>query len=297
MDVPATQPASFRCGRPARGPADADPRERGHTGGCGKLGLGECYRPARAGEKSKMNYGRIGGSGALLGLGLVALPARGQPTARFPDPAPATAPTPAPKPARKPTSPPTNESWARRAARLGVERAERRLRQGDTALAVREYTEALRMDPSFGAAYLGLGSVRELLRDWREADRVYSAATRFPDSKAEALARRSAVRRALGRDDEAFSDLESAVSETPQRRWLRTLGDWYVERRAWPAALNAWRRLLALAEREGSSDRDEARLRVRALSVLAAESDPVLYGEDHPSWVRRSLAAIARRVP
>ncbi len=232
-------------------------------------------------------------------MSFIARAAIAQPTARFPDPTREKPAAPAPKPPPPPPrpSPPANESWARRAARLGVERAERRLRQGEPALAVREYTDALQMDPSFGPAYLGLGAVRELLRDFREADRVYSAATRFPDSKAEALARRSAVRRALGRHEEAFTDLESAVSEAPQRKWLRTLGDWYVERRAWPAALNAWRRFLSLAEREGSSDRDEARLRVQALSVLAAESDPVLNGEDHPSWVRRSLASIARRVP
>jgi tetratricopeptide (TPR) repeat protein len=158
-----------------------------------------------------------------------------------------------------------------------------------------DYNDAVRMDPSFGAAYIGLGSVRELLRDWQEADRVYSIAARLPDSKAEALARRSNVRRALGRDKDAFLDLEAAVSESPNRRWLRILGDWYVERRAWLAALTVWRRFLAEAEREGSSDRDEARLRVRALAVLAGETDPVLSGSDHPSWIRRSLAHIAAR--
>lgn len=192
-------------------------------------------------------------------------------------------------------SPAPNESWARRAARNQIERAEGRLRQGDTSLALVDYNDAVRMDPSFGAAYLGLGSVRELLRDWQEADRVYSIAVRLPDSKAEALARRSNVRRALGRDKDAFLDLETAVSESPDRRWLRILGDWYVERRAWLAALTAWRRFLAEAEREGSSDRDEARLRVRALAVLAGETDPVLSGGDHPSWIRRSLAHIAGR--
>lgn len=230
--------------------------------------------------------------------------AEAQSTARFPDAKP---PAPTPKSPTLPVAPPStvapqpakpivaNETWARRAARNQIERAEARLRRGDTSLALVDYNEAVRMDPTFGAAYLGLGAVRELLRDWNEADRVYSIAARLPDSKAEALARRSGVRRALGRDADAFQDLEAAVSESPNRRWLRNLGDWYVERRAWLAALTVWRRFLAEAEREGSSDRDEARLRVKALAVLAGETDPVLGGSDHPSWVRRSMAHVASR--
>lgn len=226
-----------------------------------------------------------------------------QSTARFPDPTPApvkstpapTKPAVAPQPAPSRPAPAPNETWARRAARSQIERAEARLRQGDTSLALVDYNDAVRMDPTLGAAYLGLGAVRELMRDWQEAERVYSIAARLPDSKAEALARRSGVRRALGRDQDAFLDLEAAVSESPNRRWLRSLGDWYVERRAWLAALTAWRRFLAESEREGSNDRDEARLRVRALAVLAGETDPVLSGKDHPSWIRRSLAQIAER--
>jgi tetratricopeptide (TPR) repeat protein len=244
-----------------------------------------------------MRRGRIT---ACFGLAfcLTSAGAGAQPTARFPEPAAApakVAPSPVVPSTPATVAPKPSESWARRAARHQIERAESRLRQGDTSLALVEYNDAVRMDPSFGAAYLGLGAVRELIGDWREAERVYTIATRLFDSKAEALAKRAQVRRTLGRDEEAFRDLEAAVSETADRRWLRVLGDWYVERRAWPAALVTWRRYLAEAEREGGSDRSEASLRVRALSVLAAEADPVLSGRDHPSWVRRSLAQIAER--
>ncbi|MFO0569075.1 MAG: hypothetical protein U0263_25675 [Polyangiaceae bacterium] len=47
---------------------------------------------------------------------------------------------------------------------------------------------------------------------------------------------------------EAFRDPESSVELEPTRQRLERLVEWYVERRAWPAALVASRRLLALLD-------------------------------------------------
>jgi tetratricopeptide (TPR) repeat protein len=234
-----------------------------------------------------------------IALSLGVIPAAAEPTARFGDvparPTPKAAPAPQP-PAdgvREPRRA-AREPWGRSSARELVRRAEAHAVRGDPAVALTEYNEALRFDPSYGPAYLGLAGLREALRDLAEAERVYDAAARLPDSRADALAGRARVRRALGRDDDAFRDLEISVELVPQRERLRTLADWYVERRAWPAALGAWRRLLSLLEAEESVDRQEARLRVQALTVLASESDPV-QAPPSRSWVRRSMASMAKR--
>jgi tetratricopeptide (TPR) repeat protein len=218
-----------------------------------------------------------------------AVAAQAQPTARFDDPARPAAPTAAPRPA------PVQEPWARSAARTLVERAERYERRGDTLDALRVYNDAIRMDPSHGPAYLGLGRLRHALRDLDEADRLYSAAARLPQSAAEALERRARVRRDQGRLEEAVADLRASIDADPSARERhKTLAAWYVERKAWPAALGVWRRLAAELEASGPSDElRQARIQVRALSLLAGEADPVQGGRGHPSWVRRSIARIA----
>src|SRR5262249_41928699 len=43
-------------------------------------------------------------------------------------------------------------------------------------LAIRRYSEALSIDPTYGDAYLGLGALRLRRGDAREAERVYSVA-------------------------------------------------------------------------------------------------------------------------
>ncbi|MBK7586368.1 MAG: hypothetical protein IPI67_40045 [Myxococcales bacterium] len=229
----------------------------------------------------------------LAALLFLAGAARAEPTARFPDPGQArAAPPPAPAELRKPA----NEPWGRSTAREHLRRASEHLRRGDTALALGELNEATRMDPSFGEAYLELGRVRELSRDFAEADRVYAAAARIPSARADALFGQARVARVLGRHADAFRALEGAVELAPERKRVQLLAEWYVERRAWPAALVAWRRVLSLLDDEQGPERDVARLRVRALVVLAAEADPVVAGASHHgSWVRRSLAQIGKK--
>jgi tetratricopeptide (TPR) repeat protein len=224
---------------------------------------------------------------SLLGC-LVLLPAtaRAEATARFDD---------VPKPRPQLDARAAGEPWARRAARTLVDRAEQLEQRGDTADAMRVYNEAIRMDPSYGRAYLALGKVRHSLRDFPEAERLYSAAARLPESAAEALERRALLERDRGNERGAFDDLRAAIEREPQVvERLRTLAGWYVQRKAWPAALATQRRLAAALEASGKRDElRQAQIQIRALSLLAGEADPVVAGRDHPSPVRRSLARIA----
>jgi hypothetical protein len=119
--------------------------------------------------------------------------------------------------------------------------------------------------------------------DAAEAVRVYDQAARLSSVRAPALFGRARAAKALGYETEAF-------------RALELLAEWYVERRAWPAALVAWRRVLAGLDADAGAERERARVRVQALVLLAGETDPVVAGGAHQSsWVRRSLARMARR--
>jgi tetratricopeptide (TPR) repeat protein len=220
----------------------------------------------------------------LLAAMLVSATARGTPTARFDEPHA--------QPSR--AAPP--DSWPRASARALAARAERLVERGETAEAMRLFNDAIRMDPSFAPAYLALGALRQAQRDHAEAERLYTEATRFPEATAEALERRARARRERGRQAEAFDDLRAAIEQDPRAKHrLRLLASWYVERRAWPAALGTWRRLAALLEQEGASEElRQARVQIRALGMLAAELDPVTAAAGHPSWVRRSMTRIAR---
>ncbi len=227
-------------------------------------------------------------SGALL----VASPAAAQSTARFEDVSGRSG-VHIERPTRGPV-----DSWATRRARDFVERAQSHVRRGDVALALQAYSQAIRVDGSHGPAYLGLAWLREGLGDFAEAERLYEAATRLADVAPEAYARRARLRHKLGRDSDALLDLETSLRldpESPTR--ARELASWYAERQAWPAALALWRRLLAGAEKDGNSGEiAEARIQVHALSLLAAESDPVVgAARAHPNWVRRSIRSAAAR--
>jgi tetratricopeptide (TPR) repeat protein len=238
-------------------------------------------------------------SSRLLGLALTltATPCFAQPVARFPDVPPdaarRAAPAPPPKPAAESRRPPWPESAAEQWLARGNEYATR----GDLGRAFAAYLEALRIDPGSGQAYLGLGRLRELMGDPREAERCYTSAALVEPTRAEALALRAHLRRRLGRTSEASRDLELSLSFDPsaRARWDE-LGQWYVQASAWPAALALYRRLLSSAEAKNLVEESaRLKLQVAALTVLAAEADPVTADRGgRPNWVRRSLATIAR---
>jgi len=193
------------------------------------------------------------------------------------------------------TEPNNAAHWSRLAAQSYLERAERAQARGDTLAAVSAFTDALRVDPNLGQAYIELAELRRLLGDIGEAERLLSRATALSDARAEALTQRARLYRLQHRDELALRDLESAVEAEPSVRRLRQLGDFYVEQRAWVAALSVWRRVasepsLTLEE----SERAEVLETLGALAVLAAEADAVQHVMRERDTTRRTLRRHAR---
>src|SRR6188768_1869877 len=85
--------------------------------------------------------------------------------------------------------------WSRLAAQSYLERAERAQARGDTLAAVSAFTDALRVDPNLGRAYIELAELRRLLGDVAEAERLLSRATALGDTRAEALTQRARLYR------------------------------------------------------------------------------------------------------
>lgn len=188
------------------------------------------------------------------------------------------------------------QSWSRRLAESHYQRGLTLEQRGDIAQALREYSETIAIDSTLGDAYLRLGALRERMGDAREAELIYSEAVRLGDSRAQALVQRSHLHRAAGRSKQAVSDLEAAVELEPQREALQELAQHYVEAHAWAAALATFRRIASSAQQNGeSAAADSARLEVRALRVLAAETDPSTQAVKKHDWVGRALTRIARR--
>jgi tetratricopeptide (TPR) repeat protein len=229
---------------------------------------------------------------------LWAAAARAEPTARFEDVATQEARTVA-APAAGNAAAPGARSWATRGAEAWTERARRLVARKAYGEAAQAYTEALRLDATYGPAWLELARLRGVTGDAREAERLYDRAVRLPDVAVQALADRASLRRSLRRDTEALRDLAAAVDLAPTDQELaERLAAWYIEKRAWPAALAVWRRLAASLEASGDAESQRrARIQVRALSLLAAETDPVGSGHNHSSWVRRALAQTGSRKP
>jgi tetratricopeptide (TPR) repeat protein len=185
--------------------------------------------------------------------------------------------------------------FTRRLALSHLERAQVFEARGDITQALREYTESVSIDPSLGDAYLRLGVLREKMGDPREAELVFSAALALPDTRAKALLERSHLRRKAGMGALALSDLESAVELDDNPALLEELAQDYVELHAWSAALAVFRRVAASAAENGDEPGlATARLEVRALRVLAAETDPSQERPPKHDWVARALRSIAR---
>lgn len=174
--------------------------------------------------------------------------------------------------------------------------AARHVAAGDEEIALRRYTDALDLDPTCEACYLGLGALREKRADWSEADRVYSAGLLRRVTPGPLLTARARVRWASGRRAEAIVDLEEAMARDATPEGLRQLVVYEGELHLVPAQLRAARRLLALAETSGEDARvREARVLVAALVIVAGPVDPVA-APTRPDAARRALARAARMV-
>jgi tetratricopeptide (TPR) repeat protein len=186
--------------------------------------------------------------------------------------------------------------FTRRLAQSHLERAEAFELRGDIALALHEYSACIFIDSTLGVAYLRLGALRERMGDRREADLVYSQAARLADTRAQALLQRAHLRRGAGLGAQALNDLESAALLDDSRAVLEELAQAYVELHAWSAALAVFRRIAASAAEAGdAAGQQNARLEVRALRVLAAETDPSQQTRPPHDWVSGALRSIARR--
>jgi tetratricopeptide (TPR) repeat protein len=162
-------------------------------------------------------------------------------------------------------------------------------------VAARRYVDALRLDPTNGDAYLGLGALRLRTNDLREAERVYSVALEHVPSLRKALAGRARVRWKLGLHDAATNEMESYLVYETSTPELRELGDWYGEDGRTPAQLSVWRRILVVASDAGDATlAREARIKVRALQILVGPADPVA-APIEPSAARRMIATVAKR--
>jgi len=234
-------------------------------------------------------FGRsLRGFSTTAAIALAALLALAEPRVAYAESAAEPAPARAPAPA--------SEGWSRRLARSHFERALELEARGDVAQALREYTEAIAIDSTLGDAYVHLGALRERMGDAREAELVYSEAVRLGDSRARALLLRSHLQRAAGRVAQAVSDLEASVELDPNPDALTELAHHYVEAHAWSAALAAYRRIARSALESGDqAGLERARLELRALRVLAAETDPSAQHAKKHDWIARALISIARR--
>lgn len=173
----------------------------------------------------------------------------------------------------------------------------RGLARRDVLQALTMYSRAVSLNPTCGAATLELAELRARLGDIPEAERLLARAVRQRDLAPRALKTRATLRRSVGRNVDATIDMQAAVTLRPNDlEAIRTLAGWYVEDRAWVAALTQYRALVrVLDERHLTAELDEARLHVHALMLMAAETDPVAHGATSDSWVRRSLSTLARR--
>jgi tetratricopeptide (TPR) repeat protein len=171
---------------------------------------------------------------------------------------------------------------------------------GDSDVALRVYNDAVRLDPTCAAAWLGLGNLRAKTGDAAEAERVFDAALTHVPSLPEAIAGRARSRWRLGRGSEAEDDMkefvERSVPNDPHAALagLVELASWYAATNRPPAQLACWRRIAALAH--GVDDALEARAKttVRALAIVVGDADPVTHppARDLRRDLLRSVAAL-----
>jgi tetratricopeptide (TPR) repeat protein len=177
-----------------------------------------------------------------------------------------------------------------------VWRARHLLQRGDILQALTQYSRVIALQPGCGTAVLELARLRANLGDFVEAERLYARAIRSRNLAAEAYRERALTRRRRGLTPAALSDLMAAVDLEPDNvSSIRQLASWYIEIRAWAAALAQYRALLrVLSDTAPNAELKAARLKTRALVAMAAETDPVANGDESHGWVRRSMSLLAQ---
>ena len=170
--------------------------------------------------------------------------------------------------------------------------------QNEIDVALRQYNDAVTLDPTCTAAWIGLGDLRARTGDAAEAERVYNAALSHVPALRAAIAGRARARWRLGRQDEAEDDMRAYVEKTsaldPRASLaaLVELASWYASLHQAPAELACWRRIAASAPGVDDALAQRARTTVAALAILVGPADPVT----HPprTDLLRSVAARLR---
>ena len=188
-------------------------------------------------------------------------------------------------------------SWATTQAAELTRQARDHAARGDRSAAQVRFVEAIKLDPTYGPAYLGLAAEYEASGDAREAERTYAVGLDHVPGFAEALMARARLRSRLHRPEEAAADLEAASAIDPDALpLLRELAAAYIAARALPAALSVMRRAATLAEAQhDAAAAARARTEVKALALLVGEADPVTAGRAGRGAVRHALWWVARR--
>jgi tetratricopeptide (TPR) repeat protein len=187
------------------------------------------------------------------------------------------------------------ESWARSQARqLSLQAAAQAASQPEAA--ARLYLDAIQIDGSYGAAYLGLGALREQSGDAREAEQVYSEAIEHLPGFWEARQARAKLRRRLQRRAEARADLGEALAlRRSDGALLEQLAAWCAEDGDFPRALALYRQLRWQLEQQGDgAGVGRVKLRVKALALLVAELDPLRARHPRRDATRQALEGLVR---
>ncbi len=171
-------------------------------------------------------------------------------------------------------------------------------KQNEADVALRQYNDAVTLDPTCADAWLGLGDLRAKTGDAAEAERVYNTALlHVPDLQA-AIAGRARARWRLGRADEAADDMRAFVDRSAPSdpraalAGLVELASWYASLHQAPAELACWRRVAAVAVGVDEALAQRARTTARALSIIVGPADPV--AQPPRRDLLRSVASLRR---
>ncbi len=154
---------------------------------------------------------------------------------------------------------------------------------GESDVALRQYNEAVTLDATCAAAWLGLGDLRAKTGDAAEAERVYNTALLHVPALQTAIAGRARARWRLGRAEEAAEDMrafaERAAPSNPRAALagLVELASWYASLHQAPAELACWRRIASLAHAVDGALETRARTTSEALAIVVGPADPVTH--------------------